>query len=120
MPGSIPTVPVDGELPGALGLVVDEDTHEPAPNVVDRQADVFRCLKLVANRREGVEGVGMIAVETKLSRCRILFAYLRERVPQISAVLSGCRAAVNEEFASPRTELTDGATVAVLPPVSGG
>ena len=35
-------------------------------------------------------------------------------------VLASCRAAVDEEFAAQTTKLRDGATVAVLPPVSGG
>lgn len=38
----------------------------------------------------------------------------------LAPVLRSCRAAVDEEFAAPTAKLRDGATVAVLPPVSGG
>lgn len=40
--------------------------------------------------------------------------------PELAAVLPNCRAAVDEEFANADTPLRDGATVAILPPVSGG
>lgn len=40
--------------------------------------------------------------------------------PGLGVILRACRAAVDEEFAAPTQALTDGATIAVLPPVSGG
>jgi molybdopterin converting factor subunit 1 len=48
------------------------------------------------------------------------FVRLAERHPRLGAVLPACRAAVDEEFAPRATALCDGATLAVLPPVSGG
>jgi molybdopterin converting factor subunit 1 len=49
-----------------------------------------------------------------------LWRRLGDDVAALAPVLPSCRAAVDEEFASPATALRDGATVAVLPPVSGG
>jgi molybdopterin synthase catalytic subunit len=40
--------------------------------------------------------------------------------PSLASVLPSCRAAVDEAFAPPTAPLRDGATLAVLPPVSGG
>lgn len=48
------------------------------------------------------------------------FERLAASHPGLAAVLPSCRAALDEEFARPRTALRDGATLAVLPPVSGG
>jgi len=48
------------------------------------------------------------------------FARLGADRPPLAAVLRTCRAAVDEEFAAPGVALRDGATLAVLPPVSGG
>jgi len=49
-----------------------------------------------------------------------LFARLLIECPGLADVLPACRAAVDEEFAVKSTRLSDGQTVAVLPPVSGG
>jgi len=49
-----------------------------------------------------------------------LFALLLVDRPALSDVLPACRAAVDEAFAPKSTLLSDGQTVAVLPPVSGG
>lgn len=48
------------------------------------------------------------------------FASLAASHPRLAAVLPACRAAVDEEFAPRASALRDGATLAVLPPVSGG
>lgn len=40
--------------------------------------------------------------------------------PALARVVPSCRAAVDEEFAPRSAQLRDGATLAVLPPVSGG
>lgn len=48
------------------------------------------------------------------------FARLASSFPPLAAVLPSCRAAVDETFTAPASALRDGATLAVLPPVSGG
>lgn len=45
---------------------------------------------------------------------------LTAQSPAVAAVLPSCRTALDEEFAPRTARLHDGATVAVLPPVSGG
>ena len=40
--------------------------------------------------------------------------------PAIAEQLPSCRFAVNDEFVPDETVITDGATVDVIPPVSGG
>lgn len=45
---------------------------------------------------------------------------LGEAFPGLAGALSACRFAVNEEFASSGEAVPDGATLAVIPPVSGG
>lgn len=51
---------------------------------------------------------------------RDAFSALAAAHPALVAVLPSCRAAVDEEFAPAAAPLRDGATLAVLPPVSGG
>ncbi len=48
------------------------------------------------------------------------FVRLGEVHADLTSVLPNCRAAVDEEFARPDAPLRDGATLAILPPVSGG
>jgi MoaE-MoaD fusion protein len=48
------------------------------------------------------------------------FARLADERRALAPVLPACRAAVDEEFAPRGAPLRDGATLAVLPPVSGG
>ncbi|MCE9636674.1 MAG: MoaD/ThiS family protein [Planctomycetes bacterium] len=48
------------------------------------------------------------------------FARLQTIHPRLAAVLPSCVAAIDEEFAKRTSPLRDGATLAVLPPVSGG
>lgn len=48
------------------------------------------------------------------------FASLVAAHPRLAAVLPACRSAIDEEFAPRTSALRDGATLAVLPPVSGG
>ncbi len=48
------------------------------------------------------------------------FAHLRVAHPALGPVLGASRAAVDEEFAPPSRSLSNGDTMAVLPPVSGG
>lgn len=45
---------------------------------------------------------------------------LVDRYPPLADILKHSALAVNEEFADDTTVLTDGAVVALLPPVSGG
>ena len=47
-------------------------------------------------------------------------AWLTERYPGFAAVLPHGRIAVNLDMAEPSTPLTDGDTVAFMPPMSGG
>lgn len=49
-----------------------------------------------------------------------LWRRLADDRPALAAILPSCRAAVDEEFAPMTAGLREGATVAVLPPVSGG
>ena len=49
-----------------------------------------------------------------------LWTRLGDEHPALAPVLARCRAAIDEEFASPTALLREGAIVAVLPPVSGG
>ena len=51
---------------------------------------------------------------------RSAFEELGRRHAALAPVLASCRAAVDEEFAAGDAVLEDGATLAVLPPVSGG
>lgn len=45
---------------------------------------------------------------------------LERRHPELSAHLGSVRFAINESFVGMSAELTDGDTVALIPPVSGG
>ena len=45
---------------------------------------------------------------------------LAKRDPRLADLKRFCRFAVNEDYAAPETALSDGCTVAVLPPMSGG
>ena len=47
-------------------------------------------------------------------------AALKERFDWFGTRLSSYRIAVDEEFASADTPLSDGSTIAIIPPVSGG
>ena len=49
-----------------------------------------------------------------------LWRRLGDERPALASILPSCRAAVDEAFMPMTTVLRDGATVAVLPPVSGG
>jgi len=46
--------------------------------------------------------------------------WLEEAYPALRGRLGAVRFAVNEEFATPETRLSDGDVIAVIPPVSGG
>jgi len=47
-------------------------------------------------------------------------AALATRYPALEALLPSLRVAVDEEFAAPGDRVPEGATLALLPPVSGG
>lgn len=49
-----------------------------------------------------------------------LIALLESAHPKLAGALAACRVAINEEFARGYTRLSDGNTVAFIPPVSGG
>jgi deoxyribonuclease-4 len=49
-----------------------------------------------------------------------LTAQLAQSDPRLSSLARHCRFAVNEEYATPETPLSEGCIVAVLPPMSGG
>jgi molybdopterin converting factor small subunit len=54
------------------------------------------------------------------SQVRDVAAQLAGRDARLANITSHCRFAVDEEYASLDTEVTDGCTIAVLPPMSGG
>jgi molybdopterin converting factor subunit 1 len=66
---------------------------------------------------------GNDAIELELGP-KATVAGLRERLaescPALAGVLKHARFAVNAEYASEKTEIAEGAEVAVIPPVSGG
>lgn len=75
---------------------------------------------LFAAAREAA-GAGTVALDLpEAATVADAFARLASGHPALGAVLRSCRAAVDEEFAPPGSALRDGATLAVLPPVSGG
>ena len=45
---------------------------------------------------------------------------LAAEFPDLKDGLANCRIAINEEFAADEDEIPEGATVAIIPPVSGG
>ncbi|MHC4952527.1 MAG: MoaD/ThiS family protein [Planctomycetota bacterium] len=45
---------------------------------------------------------------------------LAEAVPAVAGLLPACRFAMNDEFVTVDSEVTEGALVDVIPPVSGG
>ncbi len=51
---------------------------------------------------------------------QILLAQLSASDSRLDTLIQICRFAVNEQYASLETPLSDGDTVAVLPPMSGG
>jgi molybdopterin converting factor subunit 1 len=72
----------------------------------------------LARERAGVERLAVELPDD--ATVADLWRRLAELVPSLAPVLPTCRAAVDETFAPTTTALRDGATVAVLPPVSGG
>ncbi len=49
-----------------------------------------------------------------------LKSFLAERHPELREVINSLRIAVNEEYVGEDTQIRDGDTVAIIPPVSGG
>jgi molybdopterin converting factor subunit 1 len=72
-------------------------------------------------RAKDIAGTDVVFVELTTNavvadlRCR-----LAAQLPALAALLSRSAVAVNEEFAPDEQPLTEGAEVALLPPVSGG
>jgi len=54
------------------------------------------------------------------SKISDLYKLLEEKYPQIAESLPSVMFAVNEEYADRNTQLKEGDTVALIPPVSGG
>ncbi|WP_457643825.1 molybdopterin converting factor subunit 1 [Persephonella sp.] len=54
------------------------------------------------------------------SKISDLYKLLEEKYPQIAESLPSVMFAVNEEYADKNTQLKEGDTVALIPPVSGG
>ncbi|WP_456383059.1 molybdopterin converting factor subunit 1 [Persephonella sp.] len=54
------------------------------------------------------------------SKVSDLYKLLEEKYPQIAESLPSVMFAVNEEYADRNTQLKEGDTVALIPPVSGG
>jgi molybdopterin converting factor subunit 1 len=66
-------------------------------------------------------GAARVALELHAdSTAGAALALLVERHPALAALGPSLRLAVNEEFAATHTPLHAGATLALLPPVSGG
>ncbi len=67
-------------------------------------------------------GTASEKVELSLPRPSVseLCAELERRRPELAGRLASVRVAVNETFADPADVVPDGATVALIPPVSGG
>ena len=69
------------------------------------------------------ETVGRAAVDVELKAgadVRALREALGAACPEIEGQLPYCRFALSDRFVGDETELPDGATVDVIPPVSGG
>lgn len=67
-------------------------------------------------------GTASERLEVDLSRPSVaeLCSELERRRPELAGRLGAVRVAVNEAFADPGDVIPDGATVALIPPVSGG
>lgn len=67
-------------------------------------------------------GTASERLEVELSKPCVaeLCAELERRRPELAGRLGAVRVAVNEVFADPSDVIPDGATVALIPPVSGG
>ncbi|MEZ4370854.1 MAG: molybdopterin converting factor subunit 1 [Polyangiaceae bacterium] len=75
----------------------------------------FAALKdLVGTAREALE------IELSTPSVAELCAELERRRPELAGRLGSVRVAVNESFAEAGELIPDGATVALIPPVSGG
>ncbi len=75
---------------------------------------------LFAAARESA-GAGSVRVDLEDgATVGALLDHLATTHPGLGDVLPACRAALDEEFVTRATRLSDGCTVAVLPPVSGG
>ena len=66
------------------------------------------------------EKAGVPALEVQGSTVAELRAALAAACPPIAPQLGACRFALNDEFVDESTPVPDGATVDVIPPVSGG
>ena len=76
-------------------------------------------IRFFAAAREAAGCVEETADLPAASRIDDLHAWLLTRHPGL-ATLAGVRYAVADEFAARDTALTEGATVALIPPVGGG
>jgi deoxyribonuclease-4 len=85
---------------GALGMNV-------TVHFFGHYSDLFNGAPLELSLPTGADVRGLIAV-------------LAERDPRLTLLESHCRFAVNEEYVGLDVVLTEGCTVAVLPPMSGG
>ena len=103
----------------ARGLADDERARVAA----DVDIEMVRVQVLYfARAREATGGmteesfeVGGAAADTDALR-----AALVEKHPSLQSVLESCVLAVNQEYATGNTALSEGCEVAVIPPISGG
>ncbi|MHC4410189.1 MAG: MoaD/ThiS family protein [Planctomycetota bacterium] len=66
------------------------------------------------------EKAGVASMEVAGTTIAALRDALAEACPPIAAQLGACRFALDNEFVDETTAVPDGATVDVIPPVSGG
>ena len=66
------------------------------------------------------ERAGQQSIEVGGATIADVRASLAETCPPVADMLGSCRFAMNDEFVLDETPVPDGATVDVIPPVSGG
>ena len=82
--------------------------------------DKLITIKFFAVLRE-VLGTSEMNFETSFpSTCEKILIHLGSLFPHLTPLLSSCLIAVNGSYASPKTFLSEGDELALLPPASGG
>ena len=83
-------------------------------------ANVHVRVLFFARARELAGGDGLELVLEPGATVHDVVNGIRTRLPELGDYLSTCRFAVNEEFRQLDDSVPDGASVAIIPPVSGG